>query len=1222
MSFHSFTRHSLVSCLFLPLVLAGSCDAATPVPGVEATPLAARSTATATLFETLDPAKTGVSFTNPIDISHPWKYLYASSMSVGGVAVGDFDGDGRPDIFFAGGPGKNKLFRQKGPMVFEDVTAKAGVDGGDAWGVGCALADVNGDGRLDVYVCNYLTANQLFINNGDGTFTDKAKEFHLDLVDACHTPTFCDYDGDGKLDLYVLTNRWYRPGGIGFPEEQTIEAGPGGKPTIMAKWEKYFDAVQTSETGFDTRVVGRPDFLMHNNGDGTFTDVTKKAGITHRGHGLSATWFDWDGDNRPDLWVGNDFDDADHLYRNKGDGTFADVTLQSVTSTTWFSMGADFGDVDGDAWPDFFIADMAGSNHFKQKTAMGNMGGMNWFLEYANPAQLMRNCLFINAQNGRFLETGFLAGLARTNWTWAVRLADLDNDGRNDVYIQSGMARNFNEKDDKSVLAVDPTKSQWDRFEKSPPMKEPCLSFKNEGGLKFEPTSKEWGLNYEGMSYGCALADLDGDGDLDLVSVRLDEPAAILRNNSQSGHCVTFQFRGAGGNTHGLGAKVRLTTAAGVQVRELTPSRGYMGQDEPAVQFGLGGEKSIKSVEITWRDGKSQKLENLAADQKYVITEPKDAAPLPPPAQPPAPLFARTGGLDKALHKLPRYDDFALQPLLPNRMSQWGPGQAWADVDGDGFEDFYLGQGRGVPRRLYMNKGGQFTPAPEALPDGGALDDMGAAFFDADGDGDADLYVVSGGVACEPGAASLQDRLYVSDGKGRFTPAPAGTIPAETDSGGPVAVADFDRDGDLDVFVGGRGVPGAYPLPGRSHLLKNEGGKFTEATDLAAPGLAGAGMVTGAVWTDLDNDGWLDLALSLEWGPVTVFHNEKGKLAPLADKGLAAHSGWWNGLAAGDVDGDGAVDLVATNFGLNTKYHATEHHPVLIYYGDMDDSGKRHIVEAEWEGDTLFPVRGKSCSGQAMPFIKEKFGTFKAFATASLPAIYGPEKLDKAEKFSVTTLASGVFWNDGHGHFSFEELPWQVQAAPAFGVVVTDADQDGRADVVVGQNFSYAQLETGKMSGGLSVLLKNEGKRQLRPQLPKESGLSFAGDVRSLAVVDLDADGRGDLSVAFNNAPVMALRRSASAAGAAGTAVAVSLKCKGGNPKGIGARVTVKAEGLPDQMAEVQAGGGYLAQGSSTLYFGLGKNKEAASISVRWPDGKVSEFPKPGAQPAFLLLQP
>jgi hypothetical protein len=1201
----------LATCLLIPL------SAEEPV----ANRLEKPSAASSTLFDELPPAATGLNFTNPIDLSHPWKYLYASSMSSGGVAIGDFDGDGKPDVFLTSGPGKNKLFRLSGSMKFTDVTTKAGVDGGDAWAVGCAMADVNGDGKMDLYVCNYLTANQLYLNNGDGTFTDKAKEFHLDLVDACHTPTFCDYDGDGKLDLYVLTNRWYVAGGLGFPEEQTIEPGPGGKPTIMAKWEKYYDAVQTGDKEFKTRVVGRPDYLLHNNGDGTFTDVTKKAGINHRGHGLSATWFDWDGDHRPDLWVGNDFDDADHLYKNMGDGTFKDVTVQTVTSTTWFSMGADFGDVDGDGWLDFFIADMAGSNHFKQKTAMGNMGGMNWLMENSYPAQLMRNCLFINAQNGRFQEAGFLSGLARTNWTWAVRLADFDNDGRNDVYVQSGMSRNFNEKDDKSVLKVDPTKSQWDRFETQPPMKEPCLSFRNEGGLKFTDTSKDWGLNYNGMSYGCALSDLDGDGDLDIVSVRLDEPVAILRNNSQKGNRVVLQFRGTGGNTYGLGTQVRLTTAAGTQVRELTPTRGYLGQDEPAIVFGLGEEKTVSLVEIFWRDGKTQRLENLQVNHKYVINEAKDAVPIPTPAPAAPTLFARSAGFEKTMHRQEKYDDYVREPLLPNSMSQWGPGQAWGDVDGDGFVDLYLGQGRGVPRKIYLNKGGQLTPTALALPEGAAGDDMGVLLFDADGDGDADLFVVSGGVSCNAGDASLQDRLFLNDGKGNFTLAPAGTIPQETDSGGPVAAADFDHDGDLDLFIGGRCVPGSYPLAGKSHLLRNDAGKFTDVTSEIASALQSPGMVTGAVWTDVDNDGWVDLALGLEWGPITIFHNDHGKLSLREDSALAALSGWWNGLTAADLDGDGAMDLVATNFGLNTKYHASADHPVLIYYGDMDDSGNRHIVEAEFEGDTLFPVRGKSCSGQAMPFIKEKFSTFSGFATASLGAIYTPEKLEKAQKFSATNLTSGVFWNDGKGRFTFDALPWQVQTAPAFGMAVTDADGDGLPDLVVAQNFSYAQVETGRMNGGLSVLLQNKGKRQWQPLPPVQSGISVPWDSRSLAVVDLDADGRNDLSFGLNNGPVVSLRRPPASA-EANKSLAIMIKCPKGNPQGIGTRVTVKAAGLPAQTAEVQAGSGYLTQGSATLFFGLGKNAGASAITVRWPDGKISEYPTPSAKAVILLQQP
>ncbi len=1208
--------HPAVSILLAVTIPSG----AAPVP--VATPLAPTSPAGEKLFEELQPARTGLNFTNPIDLSHPWKFLYASSMSTGGVAIGDFDSDGRPDIYLVSGPAKNRLYRQKAVMEFEDVTAKAGVDGGEAWGTGCAMTDVNGDGRPDLYVCNYLTPNQLFINNGDGTFTDRAKEFRLDLADASHTPSFCDYDGDGDLDLYVLTNRWYRPGGIGFPEEKTLTAGPGGKPVILPQWEKYYDVVQTGDSQYVTRVVGRPDFLMRNNGDGTFTDVTKQSGIAHRGHGLSVTWFDWNGDHRPDLWIGNDFDDADRLYRNMGDGTFADVTLQTVTSTTWFSMGADFGDVDGDAWPDFFIADMAGSNHFKQKTAMGNMGSNTWFMENANPAQLMRNCLFMNARNGRFMEAGFLAGLARTNWTWAVRLADLDLDGRPDVYVQAGMSRNFNEKDEPQALVQDASKSQWDRYEKLPPMKESCYAFRNEGGLRFTNVSKTWGLDHFGMSYGCALADLDGDGDTDIVSVRLDEPAAVLRNNSQAANRIALELRGAGGNTRGLGAMIRLTAASGVQTAQLTPVRGYLGHDHPGLVFGLGPDKTAAQLEIIWPDGKMQQFENLAAGRKYTITAAGDAPAAPPPPAPPAPLFARTAGLDAALHRQLKYDDFQREPLLPNSMSQWGPGQAWADVDGDGFEDLFLGQGKSVPRRIYLNKGGKLTPAPAALPDGGAVDDTGAVFFDADGDGDPDLFVVSGGVACAAGDPGLQDRLYLNDGKGNFTPAPAGSLPAETDSGGPAAAADFDRDGDLDLFAGGRCVPGAYPLPARSRLLRNDGGRFTDATAELAPALASPGMVTGAVWSDLDNDGWLDLALGMEWGPVSVFRNDKGRLLPHEDSELALRSGWWNGLAAGDIDGDGAIDLVATNFGLNTKYHATPSHPVMIYYGDMDGSGNRHIVEAEWEGDTLFPVRGRSCSSQAMPFIKDKFGTFKAFATASLPAIYPPQKLEAAEKFSVTTLSSGIFWNDGRGKFTFEELPWQVQTAPAFGAVITDTDGDGRPDVVIGQNFSHAQVETQRMAGGLGVLLKNEGGRRLRPLYPRESGLSLAGDVRSLAVVDLDADRRADLSVGFNNAPVMGLRSDPASPGSGGGSVAVMLKGKPGNPAAVGARVTITAEGLPAQTAEVQAGGGYLSQGSLALYFGLGKNREAASITVRWPDGKVSEFKRPGAHPAVLLSQP
>ncbi len=1072
---------------------------AAPPPSV---PLASPSKGPGSeMFEAVPSTESGLRFINPIEAGHSLKYLYASSMSTGGVAVGDVDGNGLPDVFLAGGPGSNRLFLQRKPWRFEDVTAAAGVGGGTAWAVGCALVDVEGDGDLDLYVCNYLSPNQLFLNQGNGVFVEGAGPAGLDMTDASHTPAFCDYDGDGDLDLYVMTNRWYRP--EGFPDEPTLEVVEG-RPRILPKWEKHYDVVQVGDNQFATHVVGRPDRLFRNNGNGTFTDVTLQAGIRHRGHGLSVTWFDWTGDHKPDLWIGNDFNDADALYRNNGDGTFTEVSRTTVPYTTWFSMGADFGDVDGDGWMDFFIADMAGSTHFKQKTAMGNMGGADlWFMQNVRPPQLMRNGLFINARNGRFLEGAWLAGLAKTNWTWAVRLADFDSDGINDVYVQAGMSRNFNEKDDPRVGENADTRTQWDRYQHLPPMKEPNLAFQGRGGLGFEDVSARWGLNHLGMSYGCALADLDRDGDLDIISVRLDEEVALLRNNSQEGGRVLVSLAGAGANPRGVGTWLRATAGGRLLVREVTLTRGYLGQDEAVAAFGLGSAGKIDRLEVVWPDGRTQDFQGLAAGQHYTLRQEKNASPVRP-AGPETPRFVREDLLKDAIHKELAFDDFVREPLLPNSLAFQGPQQAWGDVDGDGDLDYYQGQGKGASRFLWINEGGSFRAVPcEAFAKDAGCEDMGCLFLDVDGDGDLDLYVVSGGVESGPEDVALQDRLYLNDGKGGFVAAPMDALPAERDSGGPVASADFDGDGDPDLFVGGRSVPGAWPTAPVSRLLRNDGGKFTDVTSRLAPALTRPGMVTGARWADLNGDRLPDLVIVGEWMAPRIFLNQKGHLVEKEDSGLTTLTGWWNDLRCGDLDGDGDLDFVATNFGLNSKYHASAAKPATVYYGDLDGSGSHHIVEAEWEGETLFPVRGRSCSSLAMPFIKQKFATFRSFALASLPQIYEPDRLKAALRYTATELRSGVFVNDGSGRFVYSALPWEVQCAPAFGVVISDLNADGRADLVIAQNFSHAQVETQSLAGALSVVVMGTADHQWEALRPAQSGISIPADARSVEQVSL-----------------------------------------------------------------------------------------------------------------------
>ena len=1146
--------------------------------------------------------------TNPIprvtSTPPPWGPL--------GIALGDLDGDGWTDVFIGGGPLPNKLFRQKAPLIFEDVTGEAGLGGNPGWATGSATVDVDNDGDLDLFVCNYVSPNQLYINDGKGRFEEKAAEYGLDAVDASHTPAFCDYDGDGDMDLYLMTNRWYYPDG-GFPQEKTIDEGPGGMPVIKPEFEKYYDVVQTGDNLYETMAVGRPDRLYRNNGDGTFSDVSKAAGITHRGFGLSATWFDWNGDGHPDIWVGNDFDDKDRLYQNNGDGTFMDVTDTRVGNTTWYSMGADFGDVNDDAKPDFLIADMAGSTHFKAKTAMGSMSAKSWFLDNAKPSQLMRNCLFLNSGTPYFLEAGQMAGLSKSNWTWAARLCDFDNDGRNDVYFQCGTSRNFNEKDDPQLAAPDGKTSQWDRYRHLPPMLERNMAFRNKGDLRFEEVSNEWGLDHLGVSYGCAVADLDRDGNLDIVSVRLNEPVAIYHHNGDVGNSVTFSFEGKNSPRFGNGVEAILTADGKKQIRTLTTSRGYLGCDAPEMHFGLGETEIVDSVEFRWPSGTRQVVRDLKAGNHYTIIEEKTEDGETKSGGESEVPFSESTSLSETRHVESPFDDYAKEPLLPNRMSRFGPGHAWGDLNGDGIDELFLGGGFGTDRRVYLRTAdGKFLPIKDIpFSDSHGFEDMGAVFFDADSDGDNDLFVVSGGVEGEQG--SYQDRLYLNAGNGLLERAPEGTIPSEDHSGGPVCAADFDRDGDLDLFIGGRSIPAHYPLPGTNQLLRNDDGKFTDAIPEA---LKSTGMVTGATWADVDDNGWQDLILSHEWGSVEVFLNEKGMLTRLEDPVLASKTGWWNGVTAADIDNDGDLDLIATNFGLNTKYHASKDTPALLFYGDPDGSGKSQIVEAEFEDGILFPVRGKSCSSGAMPFISKKFETYKAFASATISDIYPEELLKEGERFEATELRTMIFRNDGKCHFTAEALPRLAQIAPSFGVVAGDFDGDTLPDIVLAQNFFSPQRETGPMNGGLSVFLKGSDDGSFVAKWPDESGIAESGDSKSLTVTDLNQDGLPDLAFGRNSAPASGFLGSVPAEGSM-FSIRLDTQRKG-NRNGIGAKVSVKTSDGSIQTAEMTAGSGYLSQSSAVLYFGTG-NTEVTAIRVRWPDGTVTTIDNPPVAPGKQL---
>lgn len=1189
-----------------PAENAGSAPGSTKadVPEIVATPLQKAEAAgeTETLFERLDPALTGVDFVNPVNKSHPMAYLYASAMGCGGVAVGDIDDDGRTDLFFTGGARANGLYRQTGPFKFEDITASAGVESKLTWSTGAALVDIDNDGDLDIYVCNFDTPNQLFLNNGDLTFKESARKFGLNFVGAGHSPAFCDYDLDGDLDLYLMTNFYYDPRG---KLEEPVVGMVNGKPQVLPRNQKYYEIVGLDRDGQDGVVnvqhdtVGQPDRLVQNNGDGTFTEVSKPG--QYGGKGNAVVWWDANQDGLPDLYVANDFKDPDLYLQNKGSGQFSNVIEESVPHTTWYSMGADSADLNGDGRPDLMVADMSGTNHYKQKVGMGAMSANAEFLTTAVPRQYMRNTVYINSGAGRFLEVAHMTHMANSDWTWTVRLSDFDNDGKVDVFLTNGMAVNLNVADSPEAVNALPGETEWDKHMRAgtEPLREQNLAFRNHGDLHFDDVSKAWGLDHVGMSYAATAADLDRDGDLELIVTNLDEPVSIYRNDAAEANRILVELRGTKNNSRGIGATVRVKSASGEQMRFLTLNRGYMANGEAVVHFGLGADKNIEQLSVSWPGGGEQVFEKIDTNQHLVITEPAGGAAPASPAPADAPMFSRMqSSLTGIRHEETEFDDYARQPLLPHQHSKLGPGLALGDIDGDGDEDLFAGGAKGTAGKLLRNMGGgDFVPVPSAaLEEDVNYEDMGAVFIDIDSDGDADLYVVSGSVECEPGDASLRDRLYLNDGTGNFVKAGADAVPDLRDSGSVVAANDFDADGDLDLFVGGRVIPGSYPLPAQSRILRNDAGKLVEVTDEVAPGLRESGLVTSALWTDATGDGKCDLMVTYEWGPVRLYTHADGKLTDQTElAGLAELQGWWNGIAGSDVDHDGDIDYAVTNLGLNTKYHASSEKPLYVYYGDFDGSGVKRIIEAEYEDDILYPVRGRSCSSTAMPHLLDKFDSFSGFAMASVQEIYTPDSLESADKFTATELSSGLLINDGTGKFAFRPLPRLAQIAPGFGVTFSDVNGDGNSDLYIAQNTFSPQAETGHMAGGVSQLLLGDGRGKFEPVDAAASGLMVSGDAKSLVRVDLNGDGAQEFIVGVNNAPLEVFQNQVTQSAPPFT---VRLSGKAGNPTGVGSRVTVTVDGAT-QTAEVYAGSGYLSQTTAALVF----SGVPSLIEVRWPDG-------------------
>jgi hypothetical protein len=1201
-----------------------------------------------------------------IDFVHFWappeKHAaqLTTAFSGAGVAIGDFNGDNLPDIFVTRPTDQGQLYQNLGDFRFKNVTASSGIAIPDRpmWSTGASFADIDNDGDLDLSVCGFDCPNRIYLNNNDGTFTEVGASLGLDYSGASITMAFADIDNDGDLDAYLLTNRLIPDDLAAVPASAFSLVD--GEPVVAEPYRELVKGIKKRDGTIKWVDAAQYDYLFRNDGPDSsgkvrFKNITSVSGMTGSNFGLSAVWWDYNSDGLPDLYVSNDFFGPDQLYRNNGPDAgahFTEVVAETMPYTPWFSMGADVGDLNNDGFPDLIATDMAGSNHYRDKLGMGNMSGPNsdgWFLNFPNPPQYMRNTLFLNSNSSRFNEAAFQAGIANTDWTWTPKIADFNNDGREDIFFTNGMSRDYLNSDLRAKFLasfkgspMEMAKSRHEFWFKQAKLDQPNRTFKNTGSAKFTDVSADWGLDHSGVGYGAATGDLDLDGDLDLVVLHFDEPLHVYENNSNgSANFLNLRLVGTRSNRFGIGARVTLESSKAPfrQSRNLTLSRGYMSSDNPVIHFGLGSQAVIEKLIIRWPSGIVQELTNLKPNQLLTVVEKGSSFVAGSNAT--KPLFESLSLFDGISMAEEDFDDFARQPLLPNQHSRLGPGIAFADLNEDSHPEFYLGRSKGETGRLCLNKPGFSPTAPRRLSsfpsrpflgDSGS-EDMAPLFFDADGDGDLDLYVVSGSVECEPGDPSLRDRLYLNvtepgdpGRKPEFVKAPDDALPNLRDSGSTVVAADFDRDGDLDLFVGSRIVPGRYPESPKSRLLENQtttkGDKtivrFVEVTEKVAPSLLSAGLVTAAVWSDANNDGWLDLLITTEWGPVRFLENQKGQLVDsTAKSGLDKRLGWYNSIAAGDFDHDGDVDFAVGNFGLNTKYGSPSFSkPQLLYYGDFDGNGKSNIVEAKYElqpdgTKRCLPMRGLGCSSDAMPWVRKKLPTFHQFAISELQQIYPKDRLSDAKPFKVTSLESGLLINDGKGVFSFQPLPDEAQVAPVHGLVLRDFNGDSHLDLFLLHNFYTPQRETGRMSGGLSLLLHGTGDGSFKPVPSHQSGLVIPGDARSLAAVHLNNDDLVDLVATTNEGPIHAFINKSPTKGS--KTLTVKIKGKDSNPNAVGAKITLKHQGKTVRSQEIYAGSGYLSQGNSTqrltYHFPPDAENLPDTLEARWPDGASSSIP-------------
>ncbi|RYF97235.1 MAG: hypothetical protein EOO00_00710 [Chitinophagaceae bacterium] len=1092
-------RRLPVSNLFLLILLLTACGDKVQKTTEPGTPV----------FRNVSSGESGITFANNVDENYRKNYFdsFAYVYNGAGVAVGDINNDGLQDIYFTGNEVPNKLYLNKGNMKFQDITQSAGVDGGIGWDNGVTMVDINNDGLQDIYVCkggyrdtDEERTNKLYINQGSMKFRESAAEYGLNDKGYSQQAIFFDMDNDNDLDVYISS----RPDSFYLGLSQMVKGKRNPPDNCRSK--------------------------LYRNHKGIYTEIGKKAGLGNTyGYALGVVVADLNKDGYQDIFVSNDYADQDYMFMNQGNGTFKEEIKKSTNHVSLFSMGADVADINNDGFEDIMVTEMLPENYKRSKVSMPRMDVQGFWaiVDSGFQRQYMHNALHLNQGNGFFSDISQLAGVSKTEWSWSTLLSDFDNDGNRDIFVANGYRRDLFDGDiaEKQAAYIQANlhrfASSQEMFETGfkdyiniyDPIKVRNYLYRNAGDLRFENVSEGWGFKDSSFSNGAAIADFDNDGDIDLVINNLDQEAMLYENTTNGkNNFIRLKLAGPPQNRDGLGAKISVYyDGKQQQYFEQKTVRGYLSSNDPRIHFGVGSRGKVDSIVVAWLDGKTTMIPLPAVNSEIVINHASAvgrAIGLPSVE----PLFSNSTSLLSSAfnHKESNYDEYSDQILLPHMFSRSGPFVACADVDGDGLKDFYVGGAADQAGRLYLQKAGRFiTQAIPVFEKDKSYEDMGASFFDVDKDGDMDLYVSSGGAEHPDGSPMYQDRLYINNGKvgdvviGGVLFGPAILLPTSS-SGSCIAAADFDGDGDIDVFRGGQVTPHAYPKAPRSYLFLNERGRLVDKTAQLAPALMNAGMVNTASWADLDGDKKPELIIAGEWMPVTVFEYKSGGFANVSVKyGLDKTEGWWNKIVVDDIDSDGDFDIIAGNLGENYKFKASEDKPFEVYAKDFDNNGTNDIFLAKYNGNIKVPVRGRECTSQQCPFILTKFPSFLSFAESDLETILGDE-MKTALHQKAHLFRSVVFVNEG-GKFIARKLPVEAQFSTVNGIVIEDFDNDGIKDILIAGNKFDVEVETTPADASPGLFLKGIGKGNFRSIAPNESGFFVPHNVKDLVLIGTGA---------------------------------------------------------------------------------------------------------------------